>query len=240
MIKIGLTLGGIMSVLLALFVVFNQAYASPYFTPLREDQNVPQECKDLRLGHFQWPAEKFYMGRDGAVGMGFTFEYPIQRGHATTLWYYFRGLVSGNPDSALLFKIENTPELKRDYEIILAHYQEQGFDFSSEGEILESLSIESLYQEFPENMYFITGGVEYHEEYSSQTIGELDVYIGRRDSCELVAVGEVKLGTGKTLNKARKQLERFENFLIDHDAPGFSGEYKPGRPRDFEKQPKAS
>ena len=222
-----------MGFVLALFLVFNQADASPYFDALRDDQSIPKKCKDLKLKHFQWPAEKFFVGRKGALDMGFTFEYPLKRSHATTLWKYFRSHASGSSDANLLKTINSSPDLKRDYKIILANYEKQDFDFKSEGEVLEVLAIHQLYSEFPENLYFITGGVEYHEEFSPMTIGELDIYVGRVDTCELVAVGEVKLGSRKTLNKARKQLNRFENFLIDHNAPGFSGVYQPGEKRDF-------
>lgn len=159
--------------------------------------------------------------------MGFTFEYPIDRQHAQTLWRYFKDYSFGEPNQDLYESIQNHPQLKRDFDIIMSNFDEQGFDFQSEGEILESLAIHHLYQEFPENLYFITGSVQYHESYSPQTIGEIDILVGRRDTCETVAVGEAKLGRRKTLNKARKQLDRFENFLIDHEASPFGGDYSP-------------
>lgn len=203
------------------------SFANPYFTNLRDDQSLPEKCKEPSLSFFQLPSETFYVGRSGALSMGFTFEYPVSRSNATVLWHYFRDFVNGSDNSSLLKKINNDPELKRDFDIIMRNMVEQDFDFKSEGEVLEALAIELLYQEFPENMYYITGGVQYHESYSSKTIGELDIWVGRRDTCEAVAIGEVKLGTRKMLHKAHEQLQRFENFLIDHNASPFGGDYVP-------------
>lgn len=206
-----------------------QVFASPFFTPLRDDLNVPHRCRDMKLSFYSFPAEKVFVGRKGATTMGFTMEYPIARDHATILWKYFRSVVLGNPNNSLKNKIFSNQTLKRDHDIIEANYREHGFDFTNEGEILELLVIEDLYEEFPENEYYITGGVEYHEEYSPKTIGEVDLFVGRRSTCESVVVGEVKLGTQKMLSKAKQQISRFENFLMDHNTPGFGGEYQPQR-----------
>lgn len=218
-----------MKILMVLLFSLQQLWASPYFTNLRDDFTVPEKCQDVQLQFFNFPAEKFYVGRKGSLAMGYTIEYPVSRSNATILWRYFKGMVSGNEDSQLLAKINSSPELKRDYDIIIANYYEQGFDFGNEGEILEVLAIQYLYEEFPENMYFITGGVKYHKAYSPQTIGELDLFVGRRDTCESIAVGEAKLGTRKMLNKAKRQIGRFEDFLIDHNGSGLGEEYKPRR-----------
>jgi hypothetical protein len=215
-----------MVVVLAWILTFvSFGHAGPYFTPLREDLSLPANCKEPRLVFFQLPSEKFYVGRKGALSMGFTFEYPIERQHAKILWHYLKDYSFGTENYELYEKIQNNPQLKRDFDIIMSNYDEQGFDFQSEGEVLESLAIHHLYQEFPENLYFITGSVQYHESYSPQTIGEIDVLVGRRDTCETIAVGEVKLG--RTLNKAKKQLNRFEDFLLQHDASAFAGDYSP-------------
>lgn len=216
-----------MGIILSLLLSVHAAFASPYFTTIRSDQNVPKQCRDFQLNFFSFPIEKFFVGRKGALSMGFTFEYPIERSNARVLWMYFRSVTLGEEDTNLLAKIKNNPRLERDYEIILRNYQGQGFDFEAEGEILEILAIEALYKEFPENMYFITGGVEYHEEYSPMTIGELDLYVGRRDDCTSIAVGEAKLGRTKTLKKAKEQINRFGNFLRTHDMAPIENEYVP-------------
>ena len=214
-----------MGLLLALYVGVVQGFASPYFTPLRDDQSVPENCREMKLGFYQLPSETIYIGRKGAQSMGFTMEYPVSRKNATVLWHYFKAFAQGVEKNDVLEKILGNAELKRDYEIILRNYQEQDFDFSNEGEILEALAIHQLYQEFPSNHYYITGGVEYHEANSPMTIGEIDLFVGLKNSCEAVVVGEVKLGRGKMLNKAKKQIQRFENFLVDHNAAGFGDEY---------------
>jgi hypothetical protein len=74
-------------------------------------------------------------------------------------------------------------------------------------------------------MYYVTGGVVYHRPSSSQTLGEIDLFVGRRDTCEAVVVGEAKLGT--SLGKAKQQLNRLESFLINYNSAGFSGVYQP-------------
>lgn len=222
---------------LLLFVLSNTLFADSYFTHLRFDQTVPEHCEEMSLSFFNTPAETFYVGRAGALEMGFTFEYPVKRHDANLLWKYFRGLAKGEKDAETYEIIQNNPELKRDHAIIINQFEKLGFDFGSEGEILEVLAIHDLYQEFPENIYFITGGVEYHESYFPQTIGEVDIFVGRRTDCSAAAVGEVKLGKYKALQKAKKQLKRFEDFLIDHGASSFKGLYNKSRrrtPQSFE------
>ena len=146
--------------------------------------------------------------------MGFTDEHPVTRSNASTLWKYFKSLTHGDEKVDLLKKIKSNKELSRDYAIIKRNYKIQDFNFQNEGEILEVLAIEQLYQEFPENAYFITGGYEYHEKFSHKTIGELDLLVANRGDCSAVAIGEAKLGTRKMLNKAYQQIQRFEDFLI--------------------------
>ena len=217
-----------MKLLLVLVLTPLQLFAAADFRSLRDDLTTPEHCKEMKLSYYRtMPAEKFYVGRDGALAMGFTFEYPIKRGDATVLWKYFKLYANGGVhDLDLYNKIKNKPALKRDFDIIMANFEEQNFDFGSEGEILEILAIEKLYREFPENQYFITGGVEYSYP-GSHTLGEIDIYVADRQSCEIVAVGESKLGKKKTLNKAKKQLQRFSNFLKDNQCPDLADEYKP-------------
>lgn len=209
----------------AVVVGVSNLWASPHFTLNREDLSVPEKCRDMQLSFYSLPAEVVFIGREGGVAMGYTLEYPVSRNNAQTLWKYFKDLAQGEDNQNLKDQILNNPAMKRDYEIIMRNYQEQDFSFSSEGDILELLAIHDMYNEFPENEYYITGGVAYHEAHSPQTIGELDLFVGRRDSCDAVLVGETKLGTRKMLNKAKDQLDRFESFLMGHDSPGFSGEY---------------
>lgn len=221
-----------MVLVLKLFLSVYTLFASPNFTALRHDQTVPAACYDIEINYFSFPMEKIYVGRKGALQMGFTYEYPVSRRHASTLWKYFKSLTHGEENISLLKKIKSNKELRRDYEIIKRNYQVQDFYFQNEGEVLEILAIEYLYQEYPENQYFITGGYEYHDDYSNKTIGELDIYIGNRSDCSVVAIGETKLGTRKMLNKAYKQIQRFENFLI-HKNVGH-------RPKGSQKQPDAA
>lgn len=215
-----------MSLLLNFLFSFYFVFASPYFSPNRDDLTVPEHCREMKMSFYQLPVEKMFIGRQGASAMGFSMEYPLARKNATVLWKYFRSLTQGKENQDILAFIKSHDELKRDYEIILRNYLDQDFEFSSEGDILEILAIQKLYEEFPSNHYYITGGMEYHEAQSTKTIGELDVFVGLKDTCEAVLVGEVKLGRGSMLHKARQQLQRFSHFLISHRAGGLAGEFK--------------
>jgi hypothetical protein len=195
------------------------SFASPYFKENRIDLSIPESCQQMDISFYSLPLEKFFVGREGAVAMGFTFEYPIKRQNATLLWQYFKDFTKGEGNDKLLLKIKKDPDLFRDYQIIMRNFEEQDFKFGSEGDVLELLAIEHMYQVYPENTYYITGGVEYHNSESEMTIGELDLYVGNRTDCSSVAVGEAKLGSGKMLGKAHQQLQRFESFLIEHHVP---------------------
>ena len=209
------------------FLISSSALGDSYFTTTRFDETVPAHCENVKINSFIGAPEKFYVGRKGARKMGFTFEYPIERDDAKTLWRYFKKLAYGEVDYALKKKILSEPKLKRDYDIVIKNFEEQGFDFGSEGEILEILAIEQLYREFPENHYFISGAVNYHQEYSPTIVGEIDVYVAERETCRKVAIGEVKLGRKKTLNKARQQLTRLSQFLRKYQGEGLGGTYDP-------------
>lgn len=215
-----------MGLSLIALVLSTSLFATPEFKNLRYDETVPENCREMEISFYQLPPDYFFVGRAGALNMGFTFEYPIARQDATVLWRFFESEVNGENTETQFQKIQNNPNLKRDYEIIERDYEAMGFDFAKEGDILEILAIHQLYQEFPENTYFITGGIEYKHS-GHNTLGELDIYVGRRDNCEAVAVGESKLGKKSILKKAKEQLHRFEEFLIENNAPSLGEEYKP-------------
>lgn len=213
---------------LLVIVLSLNLFANDQFNELREDLTVPAHCKAMDFSFFPQPTEYLVVGRENALEAGFTFEYPLKRDNARTLWRYFKGLVKNEPNDELFQKIWNDPEMRRDYIIINGSFREMGFDFSNEGEILEVLAIHKLYEEFPSNHYFITGGVEYSHGPSQNTLGEVDIFVGVKQTCEATAVGEVKLGWTSALKKAKKQLKRFSNFLLDYDAGPLSNEYTPG------------
>ena len=212
-----------------LFVVLTfNLFANDQFYELRHDTTVPSHCQEMDFGFYPQPTDYFVVGRKNAREAGFTFEYPVTRDNARTLWTYFKGLVRGEPNEELFQEIWADPEMRRDYVIINGSYQALGFDFGNEGEVLEILAIHDLYREFPSNHYFISGSVEYKHGPDTNTMGEVDIFVGVKETCEAVAVGEVKLGWTSALKKAKKQLKRFSGFLEDYNAGPLANEYQPG------------
>ncbi|MCB0364417.1 MAG: hypothetical protein H6624_02235 [Bdellovibrionaceae bacterium] len=190
---------------------------------LRQDLTVPEHCRDTQIDFFQLKGlQTFTYGIEGARDRGFSHEYPIGRRDAQALWEILRppskGGHSGGYDAHKKRK-EPPPSrsnLVQYLDIIDAYRDQMGFDFGSEGEVLEILAIVALKESFPENEYFITGGVEYHESGDHRTLGELDLVVGRNSSCKVEFVGEAKLGT-RMLGKARQQLARFRDFLARNE-----------------------
>lgn len=178
-----------------------------YMNPLRWDESIPEACRDLDVGNFD-PDELEYItfGIQGAEARGFDYEYPIARDDAKDLWRAIQRHRDGhrNPPH---FKDRN---LLKDFEILVAHYETMDFDFHSEGEVLELLAIVSLKSTLPTD-YFVTGSVAYRDK----AAGELDLVIGQSSNCRVEVVGEAKLGL-KKLGYARRQLERFRNFIRSH------------------------
>lgn len=88
------------------------------------------------------------------------------------------------------------------------------------GLVLEYLTrfyLQEMTNRYPKEDYKITGGVEYTENAGSRVIGELDIIIYEKKSCDVIIVGESKAASrsnlSKALAKARSQLNRFENTL---------------------------
>ena len=89
-----------------------------------------------------------------------------------------------------------------------------------EGLVLELITrfyLQKLTTEFPEERYAITGDVEYRTASNERAMGELDLIVYDRNTCEVVMVGESKATVPKLyktrLAKARDQLGRFQKAL---------------------------
>ena len=192
---------------------------------LREDLTVPEHCRDTEIGFFKLRGmQTFTYGIEGAVQKGFSHEYPIGRQQASDLWHILKrpgkgGYVGGKGGKGKNGKGKRRPpdrkSLVKYLDVIDAYRDDMGFDFGSEGEVLEILAIVALKDSFPPEEFFITGGVEYHEV-GQNTMGELDLMIGRNSDCRVEYVGEAKLGR-RALGKAKRQLARFLGFLSRHE-----------------------
>jgi hypothetical protein len=88
------------------------------------------------------------------------------------------------------------------------------------GAVLEILSryyLQDLTDIYPKKDYTIGSGVEYTYAKGKRTIGELDIIVYDRVTCKVTALGESKASSPKnqrkSLQKARKQIARFKNFM---------------------------
>jgi len=177
--------------------------ADKYFETLREDRYVPVHCRDFGVKNFREVREWFVYGIDGYQKRGFDYEYPVSRTEATWLWEAFKK----NKEPT-----EWPRNLDREVELIKTHKEPMGFEFGSEGEVLELLALVDLEERFSRRDYFMTGGLVYRSRPEAPTTGELDLLVGDMKTCNIVAVGEAKLGSSG-LSKAKEQIARFKGFL---------------------------
>ena len=185
------------------------SFADQYLNELRWDELVPEDCHELSLSNFENIEEWPVYGIRGYTDRGFDYEYDISRRDASWLWNQFR---NGNePDSW-------PSHMDEAVEIVQTYKDDMGFDFKVEGEVLEILALVDLHNMYDPEEYFFTGGIEYRDGSGGRTMGELDVLVGERSTCNIVVVGEAKLGKG-SLGKAHKQLNRFKGFLGSHLRP---------------------
>jgi hypothetical protein len=179
------------------------SFAQSFFKPLRVDPSVPGHCVQPELSDFASASETVFYGITGAVLKGFTHEVALDRKDAATLW------------NAKLSGVPHPPGLSRDlmaiFDQLTAMAGASGFTYKAEGEVLEALAINQMASDYPLNEYFITGGISYFEPVGGgrfQTLGELDLVVGRRSDCAIVTIGEAKLGV-RQINHARSQINRF-------------------------------
>src|SRR5262249_49694048 len=143
--------------------------------------------------------------------------YPLKRQTARELWAAGQALAANHVvDNVTLDRITRDQSGLRDLEIMEKNFREMGFDFHSEGEVLELLGLVSLRNEYPPEQFFPTGGIAYHKANSGVVIGELDIVIGRRSDCQVVVVGEAKLGN--STSTAKDQMKRFHQFVSNDGA----------------------
>ncbi|MCB9024844.1 MAG: hypothetical protein H6625_00875 [Bdellovibrionaceae bacterium] len=202
-----------LKIILFSFLFTQTLNAQNLFESLRKDQLIPKKCQQVSLSDFSDDIFYFTVGIRGAKKHGFDYEHPIDRNTVTRLWKKALGSKAWNYNPA------HSDSPNQDYyQTIISHAPLMDFDLSSEGEILELLGALMLYDDFPsdnpENM-FITGSVAYHDDQSSKIIGELDFIVADKNTCNIYAVGEAKLGT-KKLGYAKQQLQRFKGFLANH------------------------
>ncbi|NQZ00197.1 MAG: hypothetical protein HRT45_05955 [Bdellovibrionales bacterium] len=212
----GLSILGVVMAGMLLSFSAHAGYGGHYFRSLRIDQTIPEKCLDLELNHFEEDEINYFTySIEGGKRRGFDHEYPLDRGDAKDLWRYIKKHMMGKRVDVNVGDFRKNPSLKRDYLILLANYEAMGFDFGSEGEVLELLVIKELHKSLHEDLY-VYGSVQY----SDNIAGELDLIIAKKSNCSVIGIGEAKLGI-KSLGKAKKQLSRFHGFLRSHLRKGF-------------------
>lgn len=188
-----------------------EKYGEHYFRSLRDDRTIPEKCREVNLSHFDtYDLDTFTYGPIGANNRGFTYEYPVRRDNARKLWGIAQRLVHGDSREDIEQHLKGDQQMLRDFNILADHFQAMDFDFESEGEVLELLSIVDMQTKLTDDFY-VYGSVFY----ADKVAGELDLMVGRKADCQIVSIGEAKLGL-KSLSKAKEQLGRFKSFLRTH------------------------
>jgi len=202
---VSVVLAGLLSLTVA------TARADQFFDVTRTDHTIPPQCANPQLKDFQENTRYFYYGVKGARSKGFTHEYPITRENAALLWTVMQNAAL-TKSPAVPAEVSRNPELLRDYRILSTIGAQMGFDYGSEGEVLETLALYDLQKAYPPTQYYFTGGIEYGDPGYQGVLGELDLVVARRSDCAVVAVGEAKLGVNQ-LPHAQQQMERFHAFV---------------------------
>lgn len=181
------------------------ALGATEFENTREDPSVPANCRNFEMGRFRTVSKWIYFGIEGSRSAGFTHEIQITRKEAATLWEVMK---SPTPHKEPQYvQLERNPRLTRILATLMRAAETRGFDFQKEGDVLEALALEQLKAEYPEKHFFMTGGVAYGATLASYA-GELDIIVGRRSDCGIVALGEAKLGVDQKPH-AERQIQRF-------------------------------
>jgi len=208
---------------------------------------INKECPTWDISRFEHVSKYFYFGVDNAKKYGYTYGFPIERNGVDYIWCAlvpqrgisnkacnknifknaerpFEFLKNSSPDeSEVTVSFINKEEQYNEYlAYVTKTLENEKSEEPNVGAVLEILSryyLQKLTNIYPEQEYRIESGVEYR--YAGQrTLGELDIIVYDRVTCDVVALGESKASNSKnqhnSLMKAKDQLRRIENFLNDN------------------------
>jgi hypothetical protein len=187
-------------------LISNIALAKEIFKNLRNDRLVPENCRTVELSDFSDSIQYFTFGIQGAKKSGFDYEYPITREDAANIWRKAKQELNPAITGYELNK-------QSDYDIVVEQAKVLDFDLGSEGEVLEILGTQWLYESLEGQNLYVTGSITYQNPKGSTVIGELDFVVADKSTCQIVGVGEAKLNN--RLGKAQQQLQRFRSFLAN-------------------------
>jgi hypothetical protein len=122
--------------------------------------------------------------------------------------------------SKLSLPYQNREEQLNDYLAYIKQVmKEDEVKYPNVGKVLEILSrmyLQEMTNLYPKSKYKITSGVEY-KRVGHPVVGELDIIVYDKNSCNVIVLGESKASSRgslhKALRKAREQIRRFQNFL---------------------------
>jgi len=230
---------------IALFLLLiSHSAISAHFIDLNNYKDP--DCQYWNLSRFKQVEQWFTVGVKGASKKGFSYEVPISREGVDVLWCSVQP-DRGKSNSTCLGKIDfyhkkpfhqysgkpaqfsklGFKDLEQQYEIykkyILKILKSENIDHPNVGAILEILAryyFQDMTSIFPSEIYSIYGGVSYRWKKSGNTLGELDVIVFEKSTCDVIAIGEAKASSpgnlSGSLKKAKGQLQRFKDFL-DHE-----------------------
>ncbi len=146
-------------------------------------------------------------------------------------------LATAVPVRAQLLAPAPTRELEPRLEAFRRTLVDSGRPLTQVGDVLEILVRARISEAMSPNYYEVTGGLEYLDD--GRVVGELDILVvekpdGPGDEPPVIVVGEAKLWKNLPagLEKARKQLKRFDDHLRGGKIDAFRYKPQPQRPWD--------
>lgn len=206
---------------------------------------VDSECPVWNYDRFTTIRKYIFFGLEDAKKHGYTYGFPISRSGIDAIWCALeveRGMVNRSCPKSVYINTDRPfadmagmPPFESEVEVSFYDREEQMNAYLSYvrkttenehmkrpnvGAVLEMLSryyMQELTNIYPKKDYTIGSGVEYTQAKGKRTIGELDIIVYDRVTCQVTALGESKASSSKnqrkSLQKARKQIARFKNFM---------------------------
>ncbi|OIQ18872.1 MAG: hypothetical protein BM556_06215 [Bacteriovorax sp. MedPE-SWde] len=203
------------------------------------------DCPSWNYERFTSIQKYIFFGVQDAKKYGYTYGFPISRKAVDSVWCALeteRGMVNRSCSKDIYVNIDRPfadmagkAPFESEMEVSFYDREEQMNTYlkyvretakrenmkrPNVGAVLEVLSryyLQELGNIYPKSDYTVASGVEYTYAKGKRTIGELDIIVFDRVTCNVVALGESKASStknqAKSLRKARKQIARFKNFM---------------------------
>ncbi len=208
-----------------------------------------KDCPKWTINRFDSLDETFFVGVMDAKKYGYTYGFPISRRAVDAVWCVLekeRGFSNSSCGASQVqlntnrpFKkyagkipfesevdvsyIDQEQQLTAYYKYVRKVVDRENIKRPNVGAVLEVLSrmyLQDLADIYPKSTYRIMSGVEYRQNSNSRTLGELDIIVYNKFTCQVVALGESKASSPKnqrrSLKKAKAQIGRFLNFISRH------------------------